>query len=1064
MNREEAVSFFVRRHIKQLTDRNSTRQAVKNLRQSYFEHQNLPAASRFSNSDVALRTVQELLKARKDISREQILKIRSEVPFLREEVHDSQIDSLMASSKLGNQSVLSTEDLRRLDQEDHLRKIEQAFQAKANEEAQAQLEADKEELNRMKKGLEEEKKSLDAFKSVLDSIPSGVDIESLVSQDMACREDGTSIVWWKGLGLEADPFADNKGLFGIPESKYEDVVVQTPFVKSYVNRIQNSPAELLGKTIVVYGGWGSGKTTLFQLLAHMAGKRGFLPLFTTINPDQSIEKLTKQLTSQIVQIIAESYPHRIHSEQISPVITFDEIGLCIEAMRAAMQTAGTKGFVIFVDGLHKSMGYLRQSLEFLMQIQNFQERMASRNIPCGILVAGSLDWEPLLDDPSISGSYYDKEKVPPLSEDAAVEAVVRRINSYLPPGSPRPDIDVGRFRESFSVLSSRLRAAPTFRGYLDHVRARLRSGEFGELGISIPLHTETIEYVRLEIGKTGLAAAYRELADPKQHSVRFRSAVKSILPLMYAKGNDGISEAHPVFKDNVGVFYVLRRSGFIVPRRLPGKDVPVWYLSPELIGYLQNLRDKNKMLPQDALQALFIDQVKAAPKEAETIYGNAKRQLREMSSAWKSSWYEVTELLDSCVTHLSRIEKICEKTDGMSSSELLQEMKTTTRHLLMSIMFAAGDKDALRNFDFDRFYGSWYAPENKDDFRLIIERTDPLPKNTSECFGYLHNHAQTISDLCLILTDLIRGEGVVRLSDRNLTTDEMLKLHEARKMFLSQQYMESVAKVTEVLDRKVKDVAYVAMRCIKGPAYLILLPDDIRGRFKSDVVGGHQRTKRPNDKNVFYDMNRSEYSKVLFQKHFRRVILGDAIPESDTAPLKDVWEVLFSLADREAHFDRPSYFRKHSTEIAYMLQWTPRLCEMLNNMTRNLFLGDGFNYRRFREDTVTLTFGQDPNQFATCRLDRPEFDAIVSEILTLVSERELVTVPPIELLLDLFNYDPERTLGMLRAAAGEGLLEVNERRESFAIDITLTEKGRTRLALLKNEMTLNQQDSIKTSS
>jgi hypothetical protein len=1056
MNHNEALKIFIRNHLRQLTDRSANRQSIKILRQQFFERNKLPAASRFSNNEVAIELVKTMITNRKLKSRDEIESLVNEIPILHEEIHQSQLDILYESIRLGNESILTTEDLRKIQQEEYLVKISDSFQQKAVLDAQEKLEDERKELDRMKSMFEEEKKTFEAQKSALDSLPAEINADEMITQE-TISDDSEPVVWWKNLGLEGDPFINNKGLFGIPTEKYEDVVVQTPFVKSYLNRIRESPEDLLDKTIILLGGWGSGKTTIFQITGHIAGKSGFLPILVWITPVHNLDKYSSQLVSQITSTICSSYPLRIQLEQSRMNLGYDEIGHCINAMQIALRSSKTKGFLIFIDGLHKTSTYLRESLEFIQQIQNIQERIISNGIKCGIIVAGDLDWETETEfkfNPTLSGSHFSVEKIPPLSEDAAVEAVIRRINSFLPAGAPRPTIEISRFRQAFRIQSTRLFRTPTFRDFLDHVKKRLTAGEFSEMGISISLHTEVVEFVRLEILKTSLADGYVELSRKEGHSESFRKVIRKILPMIYLNGKNGITESDLLFKYNIGAFFLLRKGGFITPHRSSSRLELAWFLSPELINFLENLRERNNMMPQDILSALFSDPIKTISKETESYYGDLKKILREMSATWRSGWPEISTILEITVKRLSKIEKTCEVTEKNSLIEVLENVKLSMKDLIRSILFALGDTKAISNDNIEKFFDCWCTPEDIDAYRSILELNKLPLDNISEYYGILHKHSQIISDLSSLLNDIIKGESIARLVGRTLTEDEISGIHDARTLFNSVRYFETVNRVAELLDKKIKDILFVALRCFKGEGYLSILPPDI-GQDPSEsgvpnLPRGHRRTIRNKDANFLYDISRSEYSKIIFKKDIRRMCHIDSIDDSDIAQFKSSWEVLFSLADRTAHYDRPEYFRRHSTEIAYMLQWTPRLCEMLNNLLIFLLTSPEYKYERTGQNKITLRFGA-ATEYVTHHIDQLEVEAIVKELLNFISLNEPVSFPPIERFVTAFNYSPEKVIGLLRAANGEGLLTINQSNDPFYFSISLTSKGRDRLGKLKGD-------------
>ena len=919
---------------------------------------------------------------------------------------------------------------------------------KAAVKADEILAQERRALDEMRAEVEKKREEVDAIISELDSLPPEADLEKLV-EDRPVVDPGEERVWWEELGMEGDPFSSNQGLVGIPPAKYDDIVVQTPFVKSYLKKVESTPEDLLGKTIVVIGEFGSGKTTLFQLIGTKAGVQGLFPVFAIISPDVSVARLTHQLVSQIDVKMREAFPYFGGGSEPGSTATLDDIGACIQIMNAARQTAKIRGFVILVDGLHKSETYRRQSMEFLQHLQNLQERLSASGLNCGILVAGSLAWETeLRTNPSLSGSFYRIDRVPPLSEESAIESVVRRIVSFVPPGRDTPTIVRERLREAFRVISKRLYRPPTFRDYLDHVRDRLHSRCYSEVGITVALHIETMDRIRREMGTSPLGSGFARLADRKSHSTAFRQALRHILPEIYFMG--GISESDRLFVRNKGAFYLLRKEGFIVPRRSGNGRSLVWHLSPYLVEFLQRIQDAQKVPASDALEALFSDPVESLPREPYTIYGSVIKEFPTMAASWRASWPEIADLIEKTKGLIEQVERSSGSVEGYTSMEIVENMAASLRNLLKCVIFATGDREALATTDVGRFDTLWCATkiDNLEAYLKILQRSSPLPADPTHFFGVLHLHAQAVSDLARLLAALIQGESIARISGRRLTREDCISIHDARTVFWTQQYAATVDKIGGLVDGKIKDVLHAALRCARGPKFISMLPPDIQEKLKGDKRG-HPRTKRGMDQNFLYDLSRSEYAKVMFHGPIQRMLFYDVTSKDELSELRGSLELVFALEDRTAHRDRPSYFRGHATEIADALKGAPRLAELLNRLADRLLVGSEFSYGPSADgDALEFRFGRPEFQYEIHSLPAGQVEEGISQILA-VMENGPLSVPPLDALLTACSLPPEATIGLLRASAGQDLVSLMPDGASNGRMIQLTEKGRLRLVALR---------------
>src|SRR5207247_1338293 len=127
---------------------------------------------------------------------------------------------------------------------------------------------------------------------------------------------------------------------------------------------------------------------------------------------------------------------------------------------------------------------------------------------------------------------------------------------------------------------------------------------------------------RRQVETSPLGAPFHRLIG-SEHTSSFRKALRRILPIVYAR--QGVPESDPLFQANKGAFYGLRKEGFITPRLSPDRRELVWHLAGPMVDLLEEAYELHKIIPADALEAMFSDPVESLPHEAETIYGSVRR-------------------------------------------------------------------------------------------------------------------------------------------------------------------------------------------------------------------------------------------------------------------------------------------------------------------------------------------------------------------------------------------------------------------------------------------------------
>jgi hypothetical protein len=1051
MNREQATDRFVGENLAALSDPRATRLVVKRLRQGFQERTQAPAGERFTGYDVAEDLAKRIARNKRSSPEEEVVSLLTSLPHVREELGEPEIRAIVAEARIGEGTRLTSSDLSQLGSEKFIGELDREFRHRANAEAEEHLLEERRRLLDTITQLRERKEVLDEAYSKLDSVPADVDLETLIDQEAASSVAEDLTVWWKELGLTSDPFSSNRGLSDIPKSKYDDVVVRTPFVQSYVDRIERQPDSFFGKTIVVLGEFGSGKTTLFQLVGAKAATRGLLPILMSLHPDVSVSRLTNQLIGQLHEALVQTYPHLADHGISGPTEVPDEIGRAIQSLsEAARRASTTRGFLLFVDGLHKTEAYLKQSIEFLSQLQTLQERFELRGLKVGILVAGSGRWETeLTANPALSGSFYKLDTIPALAEDQAVEAVIRRIRSFSSPTGTPPTIIREPLRSAYRILADRLLRSPTFRDYLDHVRDRFIARDYLTVGVSIRLHAETVKAARALIDSDPLAQTYRNLTNPSLYGPLVREGIRKVLPELCAR--KGIPVTDPIVDRFEGSFVALRRQGWVVSLLDKGSRRPTLHLTEPVVRFLRKAQEPpSRIMAIQALEAIFTELKDVTPGETKSIYGPIIQQMETMAATWRAGLPDTADLVERCIHQVKEIDRKCNSISVSGQIDVSDEARNSILLLVRGILLILKQSGVKDSAPGDIFRSVWCAPENVDAILRPTVASTVFDSAKPESWGLLHGHAQALSDLCELLSALVRGEDTCRLAGRKLALQELTRLHEARMAFLAHRYEETAGIVSELAEAKIRESLFTALRCVAGERALTLLPADIRTKVK-EQHRGHPRAQRAPDYNFLLEVSRSELPKILLSSEVVRSVLGDLVKDIELPRFRSDIELLFSLGDRVAHHDRPSYFREKSTEIRDALACCPRLCSLMNELISRLIVGPTFSMRKVNGD-VEFAFGLSRDGTASHRVSLAEVDSAVVALLDRLESGELF-IPPVESALAQLQATPEIGIAAIRGCASQDLVDVEVLTNWFGYEVGLTGKGEARLAAVRKSRT-----------
>jgi hypothetical protein len=921
MNKEEAVNNFVKHNLSFLTSPNATSSLVKKMRLDFTNKMNLKSDAFFKNKDLAEAVIYKVTKIKKEevkILTKELMKI----PFISDELTEDRIEEIIIQNTESESLILKPEDLSQIQHKEYLKSIEAQFEENAKKKVEEELKEQKQKLDELIAEAEKDREFLKKFKSELDQLPMELIFEEkdLKIETKAGVEE---TAWWKQIGLLGNPFPSDEGLIGIPKDLYDQIVVRTKFVNLYLTRAEKNPEEFLGQSIVITGEFGSGKTTLLNMIRYKLGVKGILPCKIIIIPSPDADAMTNELLKQLGNQLCKIIVNRAGIDKLSEYNVIDSLSKLGTILEEFKKYEG-QGLLIAIDGLHKGTKYFPQTLEFLQQIQNIHEFIEQEEVKCGFIIAGSLFWEKEIEGAaSLSGSISKINIIPVLTEEDAVEAVTRRIHSFSPPGKFAPVIKRESIRIAFRTLQQRTEKPITFRSFMNHIRDRLIIGNYDEVGISISSYFEIIEVVKNHVKSSELGNNFITIEKEILKFPNLQKIIREVLLKIYQW--KGVEESNGLFKNYMKVFSLLRTQGFIVQRRSHHGGTFAWSISPKLAEVLAEIQIKYSIPAEDALSCIFESKKIVISKEKDTIYSNLISKITLSATSVRDSWPRIGRLLEETKEVLNKLEKqiTSENISGLDSTQFSE----TCRLLISCVAEASGLQSKDDVCDANIMQNLWCAPDNVDEIIEFCESISRRTSSESEIFGIMHYHAGIMEQLIDLLSQLTQGEGITRLVNRRLINEDMRSIHKARTLFINQSFRDVVDIVSEILEEKVRDIGFVVIRAIWGEKFEDIIPPDIRKDLNKIEARGHPRTKRLPDINFFYDISRSEYSKILFQKQCRRVIFGDDITTAEFDQMRNIWELAFSLGDRQSHRDKKSYFREHATEVGDVLRALPSICE-----------------------------------------------------------------------------------------------------------------------------------------
>jgi len=123
------------------------------------------------------------------------------------------------------------------------------------------------------------------------------------------EEDATTSYspWWRDLNLRADPFASREGLSKIPADLIDEILVRTAIFDDYLTFLRSDPEFLFYKSTIVFGQFGSGKTTFFEFVAREMINHKIYPIYVILRTQRDKFSTRQVFEEKVLNILEEEY-------------------------------------------------------------------------------------------------------------------------------------------------------------------------------------------------------------------------------------------------------------------------------------------------------------------------------------------------------------------------------------------------------------------------------------------------------------------------------------------------------------------------------------------------------------------------------------------------------------------------------------------------------------------------------------------------------------------------------------------------------------------------------------
>jgi hypothetical protein len=901
---------FVHENIGLILSNDNRNEALKMQRKDFFNKNSVGSGEFFTLKDVAIQTIKHLVSLSRIDSEETLRKFVNSSFFLKAYLSEYQMNAFTELIKPVSAGILKPSDLGKLEQDEYLlEKQEQIIGSlKADVERELELERQKafEQMQREKVHLDELKKDIESkmdemknLESTIDDISSTANPEDYVAHSM--DEETTpekSATWWKKLGLTGDPFPTKLGLNGIPEEKYEKVVVTTQIFKNYLAMIDEDSRGFYGKTILITGQFGSGKTTFVKFISFKLANYKIIPFQLVLEPVGDIDSLRRSFYSDLFNSIGKVMKQHGFADPRSEAISIDKSTIA-ELLVLLSQKSQIDGYAVVIDGLHKAESTLLTSLEFVKQLQNFHEFLNDYNINVAIFVVVSPYWtRTITQDPAFGGSFYRIDEIPTLTFEDAYSLLQKRFNAFANPNIPI-FFEKSAIQFAYDNVYKKLGYDTTFRSFIDYVIPKFVRGEFKDVGISVSVDLEDAQNIDNELTNSLLKDCYLYYKEFTKGKSILKRACTNILRYIYRRRFIGEKDVH--FIQNKGGVIVLHNAHFIQKTKLASGGLG-WRITTKFLSVLQDLNDQG-FPPEVVFQTLSIDLATILKTDVQNdpVLNQAQTLLARREAEWP-------EIVNSLKSFIERHKKVVENQSAEINIDTYEECKNALTDLVecgkIIFKFNGTSEEWLRN--------TWIDIPILHVIIPLLEQNNIVEVDNVEFHQRYLQSAKVLLEKIEQVLEVTNVVNVISSSNRN---EELRVLLSASNSLRAGEFDKAIEEINANIEKMIRVLFHLAFSLHFSSEYVSHMPEGFQKRVSEIPNRGIAGLKRPLDRNLFYHLSRSEYAEIVNTKNNWGLIFEKVFYPKTKEEIINALQLTFGLDDRKQHRDRVEYFRERKDKI-----------------------------------------------------------------------------------------------------------------------------------------------------
>lgn len=930
------------------------------------------------DSEIAGEIVENMILSSQFSNKEELEKLL-DLPFFKSKLHNKEYFYERFSVK--TQSSIPLFSKKDLEKAENIRKVKDELKEEVLEEV---IEEKKSAIREWEEKLAEKANKYFSFPSILD----GKEYPLPEINEKKLTETIYS-PWWEKIGLIKDPFLPLDGISTRDRDLLEKIVLKTEIFKKYCSILENSIYELY-KNIVVYGDYGSGKTTFFDFLNPELFERKVIPLYIQLGGEFEVRENIYEFRKRVITELRKLYP--IFTEENLPQIETMKEEQAIIALMTKLSFKGAKGFVIFIDDLHK--GKIPKALRFMSYLQILSSQLRrGTDLNIGFFVAGATEWEDKITNSSkFSGSIDKQERMPQLKPEVALEAINKRLKAFAKnPENPK-QIEMLFITRIYRTLRHYSRKI-TFRSVMREVINEFEASHFTGLSTNpLKIEDSVLQQIRDSFEEnSGAFIQLQKILFSKSLNPLQRKHCLELLIKIYVY--NGLRESD-IKRPDVPFLQRLNKAGLIIKVI---DDPLLWKVSRKLYEVNKKIIKEQNLSMEDYLLKLYPDQIPEEEKKRisrsqdiiiiDHLLTFMKRRLGYLILKDAKACHKQILASKRKYANLKEEPKIIIRKCNESLSKL-------TKAYMLFEKLRVLESSPKNNFRILNFWTDfWWSPEPINQYlRAVNSQIKPKRKIPLVLAFYRESFSQIL--------DFFRNEfensRIFHIPIINLKNEEIKLLHECRVLWMKNKFWEMLDLLVTNVERKLRTFLYDLFTIFFGnfEQRIRILDSETRNYIiknkQKDITSGFSVSQ-----NEFQQLNRGQYKNILTgekgisegKRNWNHIFSKVFKNWSE----KDLYAYLDIFADfnkKISHLKEESISNSEQDLVYAFMQKTTRFFININKCYLDLIRN---NYFVYKEEKVIFSLNSynDKNIVNPINIDLEE----IRKIIQIISDKGILRLP-----------------------------------------------------------------------